>query len=161
MVDRKEQRSFLSLTGKCSRPTGYPTLCGPERMVPAGLSPALDRSIIDTLDASPCAKWRAFTVSPTGSASTRPNGTARAKSGTPFPLLSPARSPVRVASALRLRPERPAQPVDLGDAALLYMEMSEAAEHFGVAPPIGRRDRKSGAKKRKQHEIEAARVVHG
>lgn len=60
---------------------------------------------------------------------------------------------------------RPEQSIDLGDTALLYMEMSEAAEYFGVVPPIGRRDRKSGAKKRKQHEIEEARsrlrVVHG
>jgi DNA (cytosine-5)-methyltransferase 1 len=39
---------------------------------------------------------------------------------------------------------------------LLYMDMSQAAEHFGVSAPNGRRDRKSGAKKRKQHEIEAA-----
>jgi DNA (cytosine-5)-methyltransferase 1 len=52
--------------------------------------------------------------------------------------------------------ERPADPVQLGDAALLYMEMSEAAEHFGVKAISGRRDRKSGAKKRKQHEIEEA-----
>ncbi len=70
-----------------------------------------------------------------------------------------------VVKALGLKPEQPAQAIDLGDPALLYMEMSEAAEHFGVAPPSGRRDRKSGAKKRKQHEIEEARgrlrVVHG
>jgi DNA (cytosine-5)-methyltransferase 1 len=43
--------------------------------------------------------------------------------------------------------------------------MSEAAEHFGVKAPSSRRDRKSGAKKRKQHEIEEARarlrVVNG
>jgi hypothetical protein len=39
------------------------------------------------------------------------------------------------------------------------MEMSEAAAHFGTAVPIGKRDRKSGAKKRKQHEIEAEFAV--
>lgn len=70
-----------------------------------------------------------------------------------------------VVKALGTKPQRPAQPINLGDPALLYMEMSEAAEHFGVAPPNGKRDRKSGAKKRKQHEIEAARkklrVVNG
>ncbi|WP_244072678.1 DNA cytosine methyltransferase [Nitrosomonas sp. PY1] len=53
----------------------------------------------------------------------------------------------------------------LGDAKFLYMEMSEAAEHFGVAKPSSKRDRKSGAKKRKQSEIEAAhkrwKVVNG
>jgi len=36
--------------------------------------------------------------------------------------------------------------------------MTEAAEHFKVAAPLGRRDRKSGAKKRKQHEIEFIRL---
>jgi DNA (cytosine-5)-methyltransferase 1 len=63
-----------------------------------------------------------------------------------------------VLKALRIRPSEPKKPVDLGDTALLYMEMSEAAEHFGVKAPNGRRDRKSGSRKRKQHEIEAARV---
>jgi DNA (cytosine-5)-methyltransferase 1 len=62
-----------------------------------------------------------------------------------------------VVRALGVRPGRPAKAIDLGDTALLYLDMSEAAEHFGVVPPISRRDRKSGAKKRKQHEIEEAR----
>jgi DNA (cytosine-5)-methyltransferase 1 len=71
----------------------------------------------------------------------------------------------KVMQALEVKPSRPTGSVELGDAALLYMEMSEAAEHFGVKAPSSRRDRKSGAKKRKQHEIETAqkrlRVVHG
>lgn len=46
--------------------------------------------------------------------------------------------------------------LELGDPALLYMEMSQASKHFGVQRPPGRRDRKSGAKKRKQGEIEEA-----
>jgi len=33
--------------------------------------------------------------------------------------------------------------------------MSEAADYFDVPITIGKRDRKSGTKKRKQHEIEA------
>jgi len=33
--------------------------------------------------------------------------------------------------------------------------MSEAAAYFDVPVPIGRRDRKSGSKKRKQQEVEA------
>ncbi len=53
----------------------------------------------------------------------------------------------------------------LGDPVLLYMELSEAAEHFGVKAPPSKRDRKSGAKKRKQADIEAGRhrlkAVHG
>jgi DNA (cytosine-5)-methyltransferase 1 len=35
------------------------------------------------------------------------------------------------------------------------MDMSEAAAYFGVPISIGKRDRKSGSKKRKQNEIEA------
>lgn len=70
-----------------------------------------------------------------------------------------------VMAALRAKPSRPKKVIDLGDTELLYMEMSEASEHFGVPRPNGRRDRKSGAKKRKQHEIEAERtylrVVNG
>jgi DNA (cytosine-5)-methyltransferase 1 len=31
--------------------------------------------------------------------------------------------------------------------------MSEAAAHFGIKVPIANRDRRSGARKRKQHEI--------
>jgi DNA (cytosine-5)-methyltransferase 1 len=62
-----------------------------------------------------------------------------------------------IMKALGVEQERPEDVLALGDPALLYMEMSEAAEHFGVKPPIGRRDRKSGAKKRKQHEIEEER----
>ena len=48
---------------------------------------------------------------------------------------------------------------DLGDPELLRLEMSEAAASFGVEVPIGRRDRKSGLKKRKQHEIELERAL--
>ena len=61
--------------------------------------------------------------------------------------------------ALGAQAVRPDEPKMLGDTALLYMEMSEAAEHFGVKPPNGKRDRKSGAKKRKQSDIEEARGV--
>jgi DNA (cytosine-5)-methyltransferase 1 len=62
-----------------------------------------------------------------------------------------------IVKALDAKAIRPEETVPLGDPALLYMEMSDAAQHFGVRAPIGRRDRKSGAKKRKQHEIEEAR----
>lgn len=62
-----------------------------------------------------------------------------------------------IVKTLGIQPERPDRIVSLADTALLYMEMSEAAEYFGVKAPSGRRDKKSGAKKRKQHEIEEAR----
>lgn len=71
----------------------------------------------------------------------------------------------KVIEALGVNPKRPSRVLKLGDETLLYMELSEAAEHFGVKKPPSKRDRKSGAKKRKQSEIEAARrkleVVHG
>lgn len=63
----------------------------------------------------------------------------------------------KVIESLGYSPTRPSLPVDLGDTDLLYFEMSDAAAHFGVLPLNGRRDRKSGAKKRKQHEIEKDR----
>jgi DNA (cytosine-5)-methyltransferase 1 len=64
----------------------------------------------------------------------------------------------QVVKALGFRPNRQTEALSLGDQELLYMELSEAAEHFGVKKPPSKRDRKSGAKKRKQFEIEATRA---
>ncbi len=63
-----------------------------------------------------------------------------------------------IMEAIQVKPERPNNVLQLGDSGLLQLEMSEAAEHFGVAAPSGKRDRKSGAKKRKQHETEFVRL---
>lgn len=63
-----------------------------------------------------------------------------------------------VTTALGVRPRAPKERIDLGDAGLLYMDLSEAASHFGVAAPNGKRDRKSGATKRNQADIEDARL---
>ncbi|MFN4089286.1 MAG: DNA cytosine methyltransferase [Alphaproteobacteria bacterium] len=59
-----------------------------------------------------------------------------------------------VFEALGGKPERPIDAITLGDASLLYVEMSEAAGIFGVDAPSSRRDRRSGARKRKQVDIE-------
>lgn len=64
-----------------------------------------------------------------------------------------------VARAFDYKPTRPQQVLALGDPALLRFDMSQAARYWGVDVPIGKRDRKSGAKKRKQEEIEALRLV--
>ncbi|MGR0188369.1 DNA cytosine methyltransferase [Azospirillum aestuarii] len=64
----------------------------------------------------------------------------------------------QIIGSLGIEPTCPEHAIDLGDASLLRMSMSEAAAFFGVPVPIGKRDRKSGAKKRKQHEIEALRI---
>lgn len=65
----------------------------------------------------------------------------------------------QILQALGVEPERPAMPVALGNPAFLHLDMSEASDYFGVPVPIGKRDRRSGAKKRKQHEIESQRVT--
>ncbi|MBS0656698.1 MAG: DNA cytosine methyltransferase [Verrucomicrobia bacterium] len=57
------------------------------------------------------------------------------------------------------RPRIPDRVLDLGDPSLLSMGLAEAARYWGIENPIGRRDRKSGARKRKQSEIEAQRLL--
>jgi len=61
-------------------------------------------------------------------------------------------------ASLGSTPTRPSEILELGDPKLLYFEMSAASAHFGVAAPNSRRDRKSGATKRKQSEIEDTRL---
>jgi DNA (cytosine-5)-methyltransferase 1 len=61
----------------------------------------------------------------------------------------------QIMGALGIMPVRGEKALSLGDPSLLRFVMSQAAEHFGVDAPNSKRDRKSGAKKRKQHEIEA------
>jgi DNA (cytosine-5)-methyltransferase 1 len=61
----------------------------------------------------------------------------------------------RVVEVLGTRPVSPPKSLTLGDPALLSFDLSAAASYFGVPNPISRRDKKSGAKKRKQWEVEA------
>jgi DNA (cytosine-5)-methyltransferase 1 len=61
--------------------------------------------------------------------------------------------------ALGKKPQRPRKSLALGSDALLQLSASEAAHYLGIANPIGRRDKKSGARKRKQSEIAAADSV--
>ncbi|SFJ26824.1 DNA cytosine methyltransferase, partial [Albimonas pacifica] len=65
----------------------------------------------------------------------------------------------QVMDALGVVPTRPKGIVELGDPGLLALDMSGAAAHFGVDAPSGRRDRKSGATKRKQIDIERERLA--
>ena len=64
----------------------------------------------------------------------------------------------RVMEALGTTPTRPDGSTALGDPALLSFDLSAASKHFGVEPPPSRRDRKSGARKRKQIDIERERL---
>lgn len=61
----------------------------------------------------------------------------------------------QIVAALRIEPTRPNDSVALGDVDLLRMDLSRASAFWKIANPIARRDRKSGARKRKQVEIEA------
>ena len=53
----------------------------------------------------------------------------------------------------------PMESIELGDRKLLRMTVSDAAKEFGIEPPLSKRTRKSGAKKRKQEDIEAERTI--
>lgn len=86
---------------------------------------------------------------------TKWHGARQIGNAVPPPLARAVAS--QIVKVLGAKPERPKEKVALGDAALLYMEQSEAADRFRVAAQPQRRDRKSGAKKRKQVEIEIAR----
>lgn len=61
--------------------------------------------------------------------------------------------------AMGVYPTRPTQALKLGDDRLLRMDVGSAAAYFGVSAPSSKRDKKSGATKRKQHETEAWRLA--
>lgn len=67
----------------------------------------------------------------------------------------------QVVAALGVEPSRPEAGISLGDPTLLAFDLSAASSHFGVAAPASKRDRKSGATKRKQIDIERARLLEG
>ena len=86
---------------------------------------------------------------------TKWHGARQIGNAVPPPLGRAVATAIR--EALGIPPERPTKPIPLGNSALIYMDMRRAAEHFGVAGLKSKRDRKSGAKKRSQHETELAR----
>ncbi len=63
-----------------------------------------------------------------------------------------------VMEALGMAPTPAETTLSLGNSGLLALDISAAAAHFEVDPPPSRRDRKSGARKRKQVDIERERV---
>jgi len=63
--------------------------------------------------------------------------------------------------ALGLSPVPPGEVLALGAPSLLALDMTSASAYWGIQVPIGRRDRKSGATKRKQTDIEAALQLQG
>lgn len=67
----------------------------------------------------------------------------------------------QIVAALGIEPSRPQTSMSLGDPALLSFDLSTASAHFEVTAPMSRRDRKSGATKRRQIDIERARLAEG
>ncbi len=67
----------------------------------------------------------------------------------------------QIVDALGFAPTQPTEEVPLGPEALLSYDVTNAAAYFMVDAPSSRRDRKSGAKKRKQIEIEQERLAKG
>jgi len=63
-----------------------------------------------------------------------------------------------VVAAMGIAPERPFEVLELGDPRLLRLTLSQAAAYFRIQAPPSRRDRKSGAVKRRQSDIEALRL---
>lgn len=63
---------------------------------------------------------------------------------------------LQVIHAMGCKPTAPKEEIALGDTALLRMSLAEAAGYWGISNPIGQRDRKSGAKKRKQIDPHSA-----
>jgi DNA (cytosine-5)-methyltransferase 1 len=64
-----------------------------------------------------------------------------------------------IIAAMGVSPRQPTEALALGHPALLAMDMSQAAFHLEVDVPIQRRDRKSGARKRTQHQTEVERLA--
>lgn len=64
-----------------------------------------------------------------------------------------------ILKALEITPSVPTETIKLGDSSLLQLDMSQASKYWNIEVPIGKRDRKSGAKKRKQEEIESERLA--
>jgi DNA (cytosine-5)-methyltransferase 1 len=64
----------------------------------------------------------------------------------------------QILKAMNVNPTAPEFSIDLGDSGLLRLNLSEASEHFGVVAIPSRRDRRSGATKRTQLEIEMERI---
>lgn len=65
----------------------------------------------------------------------------------------------QIKKAIGTEVKRPQVKIKLGDPALLRMSLAQAASFWGIASPIGQRDRKSGAKKTKQQRIDPNQIV--
>ena len=66
---------------------------------------------------------------------------------------------LEIGKAAGLTPQVCDKTISLGDPALLKMDISAASRFWAIERPTGKRDRKSGARKRSQQATEAARLL--
>lgn len=83
---------------------------------------------------------------------TKWHGARQIGNAVPPPMARAVGAAVMFAAAMQ--PKIAEEKIELGNVSLLRMDVSEASGYWGIVPPNGKRDRKSGAKKRKQWEIE-------
>ena len=88
---------------------------------------------------------------------TKWHGARQIGNAVPPPLAKEVAS--AVLEALRIEPCPPKGTIVLGEPSLLTLDISQASAHFGIERPPSRRDRKSGATKRKQVDIEKERLA--
>ncbi len=84
---------------------------------------------------------------------TKWHGARQIGNSVPPPLARAVASQVIMAGGYSLETQKDV--IQLGDDNLLRMTVGEAAKKFGIDPPPSKRTQKSGAKKRKQEDIEA------
>ena len=68
---------------------------------------------------------------------------------------------MEIMMVLGITPEQPDRLLALGNVKLLTMVMTEAAQFWQIPVPITQRNQRSGAKKRKQEDIELERLSQG
>ncbi|WP_432726555.1 DNA cytosine methyltransferase [Variovorax sp. W6] len=88
---------------------------------------------------------------------TKWHGARQIGNAVPPPLARAVAS--EVMRALGVRPTMPKAKIQLGDVLLVRMGMAATSQYFGIDAPIGKRNMKSGVKKRSQQEVEAARLL--
>ena len=87
---------------------------------------------------------------------TKWHGARQVGNAVPPPLARAVAHQIR--ESLEFKGTDPSAKLALNQPDLLNLTLSEASEYFGVPVPPNRRDRKSGAIKRKQMEIEQDRL---